>query len=84
MLVNLRRFMVFSSIFVLCLGFTFYLIGLEVPASSLERALLKIKVLATILYYSGLSLRDIESIVGYSRKSVRRWYRIISEALPRL
>ncbi len=28
-------------------------------------------------------MRNIESIVCYSRESIKRWYKIISEALPR-
>jgi len=48
-----------------------------------ERAPLRVKVLATIMYYSGLSLRDVESIIGYSRESVRRWFRMIGSVLPR-
>jgi len=50
---------------------------------SRERVPLRVKVLATILYYSGLSLRDVESVIGYSRESVRKWFRIIGSILPK-
>ncbi len=63
----MRRFMVFPSIFfmswVVCLVDRVRDSG----AFSRERAPLRIKVLATILYYSDLSLMDIESIVGKSK-----------------
>ena len=48
-----------------------------------NRVSLETKVVAALIYFSGLSYRRVSSLVGYSYEAVRLWYNALKDALPK-
>ncbi|MGB9660066.1 MAG: hypothetical protein ACPLY9_06085 [Nitrososphaerales archaeon] len=44
---------------------------------------MEMKVVAALIYFSGLSYRMVSSLVGYSHEAVRLWYNALKDALPK-
>ena len=47
-----------------------------------NKVCLEVKVIAALLYFSGLSYRRIASLGGFSYEAVRLWYRALNDAKP--
>jgi len=48
-----------------------------------NKVALEVKVLAALIYFSGLSYREVSSLGGLYYKAVRLWYNALKDVLPK-